>query len=170
MVNMGLGPFVEDPKTCFKRKHRWIFRINDVASDGIGVLLHQKAARPSLSFKETEVTHMQETIYLPGRPDWKPITMTLYDTKPIFSDENFHPVFRWIESYYRPSDGRFRYPADFKKDYAFLSLYDGCGNSVEQWNFESVWCQNVEFGELDMGNSEVVTCDITLRYDRAYLV
>ncbi len=168
MVDMGLGPFAEDPTTCFKRKHRWIFRIPDVSSEGVGVLLHQKAARPALSFKEIEVNHMQETIYLAGRPDWKPITMTLYDTKPLFSSDNFNPVFLWIQSYYDPEFGEFRYPADLKKDYAYLDLYDGCGESIENWTFESVWCQNVEFGELDMSSSEVITCDVTLRYDRAY--
>jgi hypothetical protein len=39
---------------------------------------------------------------------------------------------------------------------------------IEGWKLEGVWCQNAEFGELDMQSSEVVTCDVSLRYDRAY--
>ena len=27
----------------------------------------------------------------------------------------------------------------------------------------------VEFGDLDMGVADVITCEITLRYDRAYI-
>ena len=52
---------------------------------------------------------------------------------------------------------------------ASLILYDGCGNKIERWVFENVWPQSAEFGELDMQSSEVVTGDVTLRYDRAYV-
>ena len=49
-----------------------------------------------------------------------------------------------------------------------LVLYDGCGNPLEMWSFDGLWPQAAEFGQLDMSSAEVVTCDVTMRYDRAY--
>ena len=78
--NMGL--FSGFDTTCFKRKHRWLFEIEDVSGDPAvsKVLPPSKASRPNLQFKELEAQHVSETIYFPGKPDWKPITVTLYDT------------------------------------------------------------------------------------------
>ena len=47
-------------------------------------------------------------------------------------------------------------------------MYDGCGEMLEKWIFENVWPNNIEWGELDMSDSQYVTIDLTLRYDRAY--
>ena len=177
-TSMGLGA-LETYNACFKRKHRWILEIPEVSSVGINVLLHSKAARPSVQFKEIEALHVTETIYFPGRPDWKPINLTLYDTK-VGDLRNIHPVFEWIKRIYDPQTGFWGYAVDntingnngnvrgFKKPTCYLSLLDGCGKMIEGWKLEGVWCQNAEFGELDMQSSEVVTCDVSLRYDRAY--
>lgn len=176
--NMGFDFGLESPNACFKRKNRWLFKIENVSAEGISSLPPLKAARPSLSFKEIEVQHVNETIYFPGKPEWKPVVLTLYDLK----KNALHPIFEWISmiydtksdsdpllagtqtnSIYRPScDG-------FKKPQATLELYDGCGILIERWVYESIWPQSVEFGDLDMSSSEVITCDLTLRYDRAYV-
>ncbi len=52
---------------------------------------------------------------------------------------------------------------------ATLQLYDGCGCLIEEWKYEHAWPQTVDFGDLEMNNSEFVTADVTLRYDRAYI-
>lgn len=167
---MGFDFGLDEPNTCFKRKFRWLLRIPDVCSDTIQTLPPLKGSRPSLSFKEMEVQHTTETIYFPGKPEWKPITLTLYDIK-----KNQHPVFEWIKKLYDPDLGEYKYSFDdnikesFKKSEAELAVYDGCGNIIETWIYENIWCQNIEFGDLDMTSSEYLTCDITLRYDRAYI-
>lgn len=162
--SMGL-PF--DANTCFKRKNRWLLIIPDVSDDGINVLAPSKGARPSVSFKEIEAQHLNETIYFPGKPDWKPITLTLYDVK-----KNQHPVFEWIRRVYDPENGDYfgSLQNGFKINEVNLELYDGCGEKIESWIFESVYASSVEFGDLDMTSSEILTCEITLRYDRAYVV
>lgn len=176
-TSMGLGA-LDTYNACFKRKHRWILEIPEVSSVGANVLFHSKGARPSLQFKEIEALHVTETVYFPGRPDWKPINLTLYDTK-VGDSNNIHPVFEWIKRIYNPETGAWGYAIDnrigrlgynvgFKLSTCYLSLLDGCGAMIEGWKLENVWCQNAEFGELDMQSSEVVTCDVTLRYDRAY--
>ena len=166
---------------CFKMKFRWMMTIDGVAgtknsgssSEGVFVLPPLKSARPSLGFKEMEVKHVNETIYFPTRPEWKPINLTLYDLK----GDN-HPVWDWIKSIYDPDQGFF-FPtinfgssgaeSSFKKN-VNLCLLDGCGTTMEKWKFENAWPQNIEFGDLDMSDSGFVTADIALRYDRAFLV
>ncbi len=147
-----------------KRKFRWLLKIDGVSGQ-IGTLPPMKSARPSLSFREMEIKHLTETIYYPARPEWKPIQLVLYD---VSLDGN--PIFDWIKKVYDPEAGDW-FPVTqnkFLKD-ARLEMYDGCGNIIEKWTYENAWPQVAEFGELDMGNHDVVTCDLTLRYARAFI-
>lgn len=166
----SMGLFYGYEKSCFKRKYRWMFTLPGVAGDpnpSANVLPPSKASRPNLTFKEIEAQHISETIYFPGKPDWKPISITLYDNK-----NNYNPVFEYIRNYYDPSfvgKGNFKYSSNLKIPKAKLELYSGCGNPIESWVFENVWPQQIEFGELDMSESGVVTVDLTLRYDRAWV-
>jgi hypothetical protein len=108
------------------------------------------------------VEHLNETIYYPGKPEWKSIVLTLYD---IYKPQN--KIWEWINSYYDVENEKFKYSVGFKQPRAQLTLYDGTGEEIETWFLDSVWCQDISFGDLDMGSSEVVTVDLTLRYDRA---
>lgn len=165
---MGLGFGLGSERGCLKRKFRWLLKIDGIsASDSGGVqsLPPEKSARPSLTFKEIEVQHLNETVYFPGKPEWKPISLVLYDMK-----LNRNPVFDWLKKKYDPCEGTWSadYAGQFKKT-ARLEMYDGCGNVQETWVFENAWPNAIEWGDLDMSNSEYVTVDLTLRYDRAYI-
>ena len=170
--NTGLG--------CIQRKFRWLLSINGVsATDAIQTLPPIKSARPSLSFKTMEVLHLNETVYFPSRPEWKPIPLTLID---MVKDNN--PVIAWIKEIYDSSKaGSDPTPnawgpsvgvtalskTGFKRD-ATLSMLDGCGNIMEQWVYQNAWPESIEWGDLAMDSSDIVTVDISLRYDRAYIV
>ena len=164
--NMGFDFELDNPNTCFKRKNRWLFKIEEISAEGINSLPPSKSARPSIAFKEIEIQHLTETIYFPGKPDFKPINLILYDLK-----KNNHPIMEWLNELYNANQNSEYYaPCDgFKKSQAKLELYDGCGELIEAWIFESIWPQAVDFGDLDMATSDVITCDLTLRYDRCYL-
>lgn len=169
---MGLGKL--GGNICLMRKFRFLFFIDGVSDDGTSALPPDKSARPSLSFKEIEVQHLNETIYYPGKPDWKPINLTLFDLK-----INKNPVFNWLQKQYNPciSEGS-QYtkqgqwllptPGSFKKT-GRLKMYDGCGNIMEEWIYENIWPNNIEWGDLDMSNQDYVTAELTLRYDRAWV-
>lgn len=167
---MGFDFGMADYGTCFKRKNRWLFIIDGVSADNsLSCLPPSRGARPNISFKELEANHLTETIYYPGRPDWKPLTLILYD----INRNDKHPIFEWLRLAADFDDnGKVTYKAScdgFKKPIATLELYSGCGDLMERWKYENIWPQSVEFGELDMSSSEVITCDVTLRYDRAYI-
>lgn len=162
--NMGFDFGLESPNLCLMRKFRWLFKIPEVSAYGTNTLPPEKGARPSLSFKEIEAQHLNEIIYFPSKPDWKPVTLTLYDLK-----KNTNPVFEWLKKQYDPEKGDWNVPGQFKKGIASLEMYDGCGNVQETWIFENVYPNNIEWGELDMSDSTYVTVELTLRYDRAYI-
>ena len=167
MVDMGFGFNINN--ACFKRKNRWLFVIPGVSADlnSVDALPPSKAMRPNLSFKEIEVQHLNETIYFPGRAEWKPVNLSLYDLK-----KNNNAVFKWLSSLYSAAKDKVEYKHScdgFKID-ASLILLDGCGNNIEEWKFENIWPQQIEFGDLDMSVGDVVICELTLRYDRAYIV
>jgi hypothetical protein len=184
MRKMGFDLGLSDPTTCFKRKFRWMLIIDDISgslpneSGAINALPPLRSSRPSLSFKEMEAQHLNETIYFPSKPEWKPIPLSLYDIK---KTEN--PIIKWLSLIYdakarswSPSlgpDPKSVNEAEARrlnsKKECKLQMYDGCGHIIESWIFENAWPQNIEFGELDMGASDVMTIDLTLRYDRAYI-
>jgi hypothetical protein len=183
---MGLGT-LGLPTTVFKQKFRWMLEIPGIVGDGdgINVLPPNAAGRPKLTFNDFQANHLVETITIPGRPVWNPITLTLYD---VIQDGkgSKNPIYEWILSLYgtqpnkaRPS-GRGRYAgsnekftykfaSEFKQPYANIKMYDGCGSEIERWTLENVWPSEADFGELDMGTSEAALITLTLKYDRAYL-
>ena len=167
MANMNFGENFNLANNSFKRKFRWLLEIPQICGDKIPTLPPSKSARPSISFKEIEAQHVSETIYFPGRPEWKPLNLTVYD----IDRGGKHPIIDWISRLYEinSSSAKYKKSCDgFKVDKATLSMFDGCGNTCEKWTFESVWIQSADFGELDMSSSEIVYCDLVLRYDRAY--
>lgn len=171
MQSMGLGRLAS-AENCFKRKYRYLFFIPGISQEGINALPPSKSARPSLSFKEMDAQHLVETIYYPSKPEWKPINLVLYDIK-----NSVNPVWDWIKKVYDPSADNYNWNPSCGTGFKMgdganickLEMYDGVGDVIEKWIFEGVWCQNIEFGDLDMGSSEVSTIDLTLRYDRAYI-
>jgi hypothetical protein len=147
-----------------KRKHRWLFKIPGVCDDGVTMLPPQRAARPDIKWKEMNIQHLAEEVYFAAKPDWTPIQITLYD----LCTNGPHPVFEWLKKMYDPQKGTMKFPASFVMQVT-LDLYDGCGNTVESWVYDNAWPQTMNFHDLDMTSNDIVTCDITLRYTRAYV-
>jgi len=165
MAKMGFDFGLEKSDLCLSRKFRWLFKIPQISAQGTNSLPPVKSARPSLTFKETQVEHLNETIYYPSKPEWKPITLSLYDVK-----KSEHPIYNWLKRMYDPKEGKIKTPTDSEFMLtATLEMYDGCGQVMETWIYQECWPNAIEFGDLDMGSSEIVTCDLTLRYARAYL-
>jgi len=167
-----------------KRQFRWLFSIENIVgkpeANTVNVKPPLKSQRPNISFKEIPLEHQSETIYMPGKVEWKPINLTVYDVAAysLFNgacrliDNN---VYRWIKLFYFPENSVYGFATNpnpnvsFKRP-AFLTMLDGQGGVLEQWRFDNAWCQDVNFGDLDMAGSDVMTIDITLRYDRAYII
>jgi hypothetical protein len=172
---MGLSHGLNLNELSPKQKHRWLFSIPDVSAqpNSTKTLPPRKGARPGVSFKEQEFQHLSETIYYPLKAEWKTVNLVLYDIRC-----NKNPVFDWLRRIYTLSNNSSNsltfnpcqlLGSEFKKDKALLELYDGCGNTLEQWTFENIYPSSIDWGDLDMDSSDIVVVDLTLRYDRAYM-
>lgn len=155
-----------------KKKWQWQFLLTNISTGTAAAepLPCIKASRPKLTFREMQAEHLNEVIYYPSKPDWQPIQIVFYDR--CIQSQN--PIITWIAQQYdpNPSTGCSSWKPCIDslsfKPCASLVLYDGCGNVIEGWQLEHVYPLNIDFGELDMNSSEVVTFDLTLRYDRAW--
>lgn len=177
MASMGMQLGLEGNGLHCKRQFRWMFTIDNVVGDLSGggsmrCLPPEKAARPNLGFKEMNVQHLFEEVFYPAKPDWKPISITLFDLV-----KNQHPVWTWLQNIYPVTaanavmlePNRNKGPTSGFIRNCTLQLLNGCGTPVENWVYEDCWPQNVNFQTLDMSQSGVVMCDLTLRYARAYI-
>lgn len=166
---------LDGERACFKRKFQWLLVIENVSADENSptCLPPSKSARPNVSFKEIQAEHVNETIFMPGKPEWKPINLTLYDINRKGSGEN--PVFLWLRRIYNSCSREFTHETYFPfmhnrfKQNATLKLFDGCGNIIESWTYENAWPQQIEWGDLDMSSNDICMVDLTLRYDRAWI-
>lgn len=167
MADMGLGGGLEKLDGCIKQTNRFLLTIPYVSDVGAAASLPAlQAARPSLSFKEMEIFHLNETIYRPGRPEWQPLEVVLYDIHNMC-----HPVFAWLKSICDSKQGKFNMPGDvpfFKQ--VQLDMLDGTGNKMERWEYVNAYPSKIDFGTVNMDTIEIAKCNLTLRYDRAYLV
>jgi len=193
--DMGLGTLGRE-NTVFKRKFRWMLTIAGIVGEGVNIYPPNSAGRPKLTFNDFQANHVVETITIPGRPVWNPITLTVYDITQAgaVGVSGRHPIYEWILSLYgthpnTSGSGGLAAESDnfpykwsgskageggsisrrFKRPQAFITMYDGCGIELERWTLENVWPSEVDFGELDMGSSDVSMITMTLKYDRAYL-
>jgi len=153
----------------FKRKFRFVFSIPGVVDDGISALPPLTAARPSIKFGTMEVIHLTETIYFPTRPTFEPIQLSLYDVQVT------SPVWDWILLLYNPKEGTYtktKGKSEFStyKTHCSLSMLDGCGSTIESWNFDAAYVESANFGNLSMAEADTCMVDISLKYDRAYRV
>ena len=174
---MGLQMGLEGDGRFCKRQFRWMFTVDKIIGDedsngSLQCLPPEKSARPSLAFKEMNVQHLIEEVFYPTKPDWKPITVTVFDL-----DLYNHPIWAWINEFYFVSESREilnvpnakQGPLEGFIRQCTLKLFDGCGETVETWVYDDCWPQSVNFQPLDMTQNGLCMCDITLRYARAYI-
>ena len=191
MADMGLG-VVGQREVTFRRKFRWMFEIEGIVGQELPMLPPLKSARPSISIKEMEVRHLDEVVFYPGRQDWKTINLTLYHVQ----CQN-NPIYEWLKTLYDPTDAEDPFKcglisdltrsqkavlrdigllkdtdiqrSEFIKRNANCTLYNGCGDIMEEWTYECVWPTSIDWGELHMESSDIVFVDLTLRYARAFV-
>lgn len=155
----GMGTF--EPQ----RTYNWSF---EVALDDVGdqLLIMQGAesfSGPKESNEEIELNFANETRYVAGKAKYEANTLVLKD----FVDQGTaNAVIRWRRLVYNPETGSVGLATNYKKN-ADLQLTAPDGTFPRIWKFIGCWPQSVEFGDLDVNNSEKQLISINLRYDRA---
>lgn len=150
-----------------RRKHRWVFQ---TLGRGAGawspaeLLLLQSVSRPSFKMEEMEMHHNQEKVYLAGKQEWEPVTMKWYDSEQ--SPDISRGVYHWLETVVNLNSLSVAHPRFYKRE-AVLEMIDGTGQASERWAMYGTWPSSVKWNELSYSESELLTIEATMRYDRA---
>lgn len=196
------------PHAEYYRKNRWLIEFvlpaafGGAAADAANVLrVHlSTAARPNISFEETEVHRINGKIYLAGKPSYEPLTVTFYDNLafaggPPGIDGTPEPlsvsniIEAWRQTIYQPTQGDAFGAAPNYKGACLLHMLapstitgdpagepdqptveDATTNSAQEWAYVGLYPSQINYGDLDYAASDVQMVEVTFRYDRAYLV
>ena len=143
-----------------KLQNRFLMEI-----DGIPAYLIKKISRPSITFGEVVLDHINVKRKIKGKANWDNITCDLYD--PV-TPSGAQAVMEWIRLSHESVTGRDGYSDFYKKDVDF-QLVGPVGDIIEEWKLKGAFIQDATFGDLDFASSDPVDITLTLRYDYAIL-
>ena len=143
-----------------KLQNRFLMEI-----DGIPAYLIKKIARPTISFGEIVLDHINVKRKIKGKAVWNPITANLYD--PV-TPSGAQAVMEWVRLSHESVTGRDGYSDFYKKDINIRTL-GPVGDVVEEWILKGAYCQNAAFGDGDWTSDAPMNISITIRMDYAIL-
>ena len=146
-----------EPKT----KNRFVMYI-----EGIPSYFVKSMARPSITFEEIALNHINTTRYIKGRGTWETLEVTLYD--PIVPS-GAQAVMEWVRLHKESVTGRDGYSDFYKKEIKF-NLLGPVGDKVEEWVLKGAFLTAANFNDLSMDDGAAVAdIALTIRYDYAIL-
>ena len=143
-----------------KLKNRYIMSI-----DGIPAYLIKTANRPSISFEEVELNHLNVKRFIKGKATWETVEFTMYD--PVVPSAA-QAVMEWVRLSHESVTGRDGY-SDFYKTDLTLNVLAPVGDKVEEWTLKGAFIQAANFNDLDWASNDPAEVTLTLRYDYAIL-
>lgn len=126
--------------------------------------------RPKLSFEEITLDRYNSRSWIAGKNSWEPATFTFESDIGGRVSRVLQEQLEKQQAIISPSAGRVLNTASSAQQYKFsmiVSMLDGDITPLEQWAYEGVWIQNVDYGDLDYAASETVKIPVTFRYDHA---
>jgi hypothetical protein len=143
-----------------KVKNRFIMYI-----EGIPAYLIKSAARPTITFEEIMLDHINTKRYVKGKGTWDTLEITLYD--PIVPS-GAQAVMEWVRLHKESVTGRDGYSDFYKKDITF-NVLGPVGDKVEEWTLKGAMINTANFGDMNFETNEPNDITLTLRYDYAIL-
>jgi hypothetical protein len=160
-----------------KRAFRFLLQLSPIESYVI-----TKVNRPSFEIGESEHKFINHTFYYPGRVTWNEVSFSLVDA--VMPDSTGILMKMLMASGYRfPTNSNVT--RAISKAEAVSSVGNvmihvlGSGDQVdpsnpeaekvETWTLKNPWIKNVSMGDLDYGSDDILSMDVTLRYDWAQL-
>ena len=143
-----------------KVKNRFIMYI-----EGVPAYLIKTANRPTITFEEIVLDHINVKRYVKGKGEWETLEVTLYD--PIVPS-GAQAVMEWVRLHKESVTGRDGYSDFYKKDVT-INVLGPVGDKVEEWTLKGAMIQSAAFGDLSWDANEPADITLTLRYDYAIL-
>ncbi len=150
-----------------RRSYRWYFETLGRGSQPWTtkeLLVLQKAKRPSFKYSELTMDHQQERVYYAGKQEWESVSLTWYDVEQ--NPDVSRGLYVWLETVCNLNNIFVNHPANYKKT-GTLKMVDGQNRPSETWTMYGTWPVTFNWQELDYGNDAILTCEATMRYDRA---
>jgi hypothetical protein len=132
---------------------------------GIPSYLIKKIARPSITFGEIVLDHINVKRKIKGKANWDNISCELYD--PV-TPSGAQAVMEWIRLSHESVTGRDGY-SDFYKKEIRISTLGPVGDVVEEWILKGAYCQAASFGDMDWSSEAPANISITIVMDYAIL-
>ena len=133
--------------------------------DGIPAYLIRTTGRPSVTFGEVVLDHINVKRKVKGKANWTPIACDLYD--PV-TPSGAQAVMEWVRLGHESVTGRDGYSDFYKKDIRIKTL-GPVGDIVEEWILKGAYCQNANFGSMDWSSSEPANITMNIVMDYAIL-
>ena len=143
-----------------KLQNRFIMYI-----DGIPSYLIKKIGRPSVTFGEVVLDHINVKRKLKGKANWDNITLDLYDPA---TPTGAQAVMEWIRLSHEAVTGRDGYSDFYKKEIRIKTL-GPVGDVVEEWICKGAYVKQANFGDADWSVDTPMNINITIRMDYAIL-
>ena len=143
-----------------KLQNRFLMEI-----DGIPAYLIKKIDRPSISFGEVVLDHINVKRKIKGKANWDNVTAELYD--PV-TPSGAQAVMEWVRLSHESVTGRDGYSDFYKKDIHIRTLWP-VGDVVEEWILKGAYCQQANFGDMDWTSDTPANISITIVMDYAIL-
>ena len=132
---------------------------------GIPSYLIKKIARPSITFGEIVLDHINVKRKIKGKANWDNISCELYD--PV-TPSGAQAVMEWIRLSHESVTGRDGYSDFYKKQITIMTL-GPVGDVVEEWILKGAYCQAANFGDMDWSSEAPANISITIVMDYAIL-
>ena len=133
--------------------------------EGVPAYLIKKISRPSITFGDVVIDHMNVKRKLKGKADWSSISCTLYD--PVVPSAA-QAVMEWVRLGHESVTGRDGYSDFYKKDIT-INVLGPVGDKVEEWTLKGAYIKSATFGDMDWATDGPVELAMELMYDYAIL-
>ena len=143
-----------------KLQNRFLMEI-----DGIPAYLIKKVSRPSVTFNEVVLDHINVKRKIKGKANWDNITCDLYD--PV-TPSGAQAVMEWIRLSHESVTGRDGY-SDFYKKNIHIRTLGPVGDVVEEWILKGAFVTNAAFGDMDWTSDAPANITLTMSMDYAIL-
>jgi len=159
-----------------KRSHRFLVEF-DLPNQQSAQIYATSAGKPSYELGETTHTFLGQNFYYPGRVSWAPVAISLVDSATPDFDALLQILIQ-ASGYVTPDQisntgnvDNARTPNKFDAVTALVSVkikeLDGAGSTLGEWILNNAWVQSVSFSELNYGSEELMTVNVSFRYDWA---
>ena len=143
-----------------KLQNRFLMEI-----DGIPAYLIKKIDRPSITFGEVVLDHINVKRKIKGKANWDNVTAELYD--PV-TPSGAQAVMEWVRLGHESVTGRDGYSDFYKKEIRIQTL-GPVGDIVEEWILKGAYCTVANFGSMDWSSDAPANISITIEMDYAIL-